>query len=40
MRAKTSHTYDEDVAQTVVKVIPTFIEEIKFLVYQLDQRHG
>ena len=25
MRAKTSHTYDEDVAQTVVKVIPAFI---------------
>ena len=39
MRAKTSHTYDEDVAQTVVKVIPAFIEEIEFLVRQLDQRH-
>jgi nucleotidyltransferase substrate binding protein (TIGR01987 family) len=39
MRAKTSHTYDEDIAQTVVKVIPAFIEEIEFLVQQLDQRH-
>ena len=39
MRAKTSHTYDEDVAQTVVKVIPAFIEEIEFLVRQLDQHH-
>jgi nucleotidyltransferase substrate binding protein (TIGR01987 family) len=39
MRAKTSHTYDEDIAQTVVRVIPAFIEEIEFLVRQLDQRH-
>ena len=39
MRAKTSHTYDEDVAQTVVKVIPAFVEEIEFLVRQLDQHH-
>ena len=40
MRAKTSHTYDEDIAQTVVKVIPAFIEEIEFLVQQLDQHHA
>ena len=39
IRAKTSHTYDEDIAQTVVKVIPAFLEEIQFLVRQLDQRH-
>jgi nucleotidyltransferase substrate binding protein (TIGR01987 family) len=39
MRAKTSHTYDEDVAQSVVKVIPAFVEEIEFLVRQLDQHH-
>jgi len=38
MRAKTSHTYDEHIAQTVVHVIPAFIEEIEFLVRQLDQR--
>ena len=38
MRAKTSHTYDEHIAQTVVQVIPAFIEEIEFLVRQLDQR--
>jgi nucleotidyltransferase substrate binding protein (TIGR01987 family) len=39
MQAKTSHTYDEHIAQTVVQVIPAFIEEIEFLVRQLDQRH-
>jgi len=38
IRAKTSHTYDEHIAQTVVQVIPAFIEEIEFLVRQLDQR--
>ena len=38
-RAKTSHTYDEDIAQTVVKIIPAFIDEIEFLVRQFDQRH-
>lgn len=39
MRAKTSHTYDEDIAQTVVKIIPAFIDEIEFLVRQFDQRY-
>ena len=39
MRAKTSHTYDEDIAQTVVQVIPAFIEEIEFLVKRLEQRN-
>ena len=39
MRAKTSHTYGEDIAQTVVKIIPAFIDEIEFLVRQFDQRH-
>ena len=38
MRAKTSHTYDEDVAQTVVQVIPAFIEEARFLAQQLELR--
>ena len=39
MRAKTSHTFDEDIAQTVVKIIPAFIDEIEFLVRQFDQRY-
>lgn len=39
MRAKTSHTYDEHIAQIVVQVIPAFIEEIDFLVKRLDQRN-
>jgi len=39
MRAKTSHTNDEDIAQTVVKIIPAFIDEIEFLVRQFDQRY-
>ena len=39
MRTKTTHTYDEDIAQTVVKIIPAFIDEIEFLVRQFDQRY-
>jgi nucleotidyltransferase substrate binding protein (TIGR01987 family) len=40
MRAKTSHTYDEDIALTVVQIIPLFIQEIQFLVLQLEIRHA
>ena len=40
MRAKTSHTYDESVANTVVTVIPEFIEEINFLYTQLQRKHA
>ena len=40
MRAKTSHTYDEDIALTVVQIIPKFIQEIQFLVNQLEIRHA
>ena len=40
MRAKTSHAYDEDIAQTVVQVIPDFIEEVRFLVQQLELRQA
>ena len=38
MRAKTSHTYDEDIAQTVVQVIPDFIHEARYLAQQLEFR--
>ena len=38
MRAKTSHTYDEAVAQEVVKGIPAFIEEARYLLQKLDER--
>jgi nucleotidyltransferase substrate binding protein (TIGR01987 family) len=38
MRAKTSHTYDEDIAQTVVQVIPDFIHEARYLAQQLELR--
>jgi len=40
MRAKTSHTYDESVAQRVVTVIPDFIEEVSFFYAQLLLRHA
>ena len=40
MRAKTSHTYDEEIAQTVVQVIPDFIEEVRFLAQQLELRQA
>ena len=38
MRAKTSHTYDEVIAQTVVQVIPDFIHEARYLAQQLELR--
>lgn len=38
MRAKTSHTYNESVAQEVVADIPGFIEEAVYLRDQLKQR--
>jgi nucleotidyltransferase substrate binding protein (TIGR01987 family) len=38
MRAKTSHTYDADVALEVVKGIPAFLEEACHLRDQLQQR--
>jgi nucleotidyltransferase substrate binding protein (TIGR01987 family) len=38
MRAKTSHTYDEDIAQIVVQVIPDFIHEARYLAEQLELR--
>lgn len=38
MRAKTSHTYDEDIAQSVVQVIPDFIHEVRYLAQQLELR--
>lgn len=38
MRAKTSHTYDEEVALTVVDAIPSFLSEAKHLLANLQQR--
>ncbi len=38
MRAKTSHTYDEEIALEVVTGIPAFLEEAKYLRDQLNQR--
>ncbi|MDP4529189.1 nucleotidyltransferase substrate binding protein [Alkalimonas delamerensis] len=38
MRAKTSHTYDEDIALQVVAGIPDFLAEARFLATQLQQR--
>ena len=39
MRGKTSHTYDEEVALEVVAEIPAFLEEARYLLDQLEQRH-
>lgn len=39
MRAKTSHTYDEEIALEVVSQIPAFLEEARYLLDQLAQRH-
>ncbi len=38
MRGKTSHTYDEAVAQEVVAGIPAFLEEARYLRDQLKRR--
>ncbi len=38
MRAKTSHTYDEEIALVVVAGIPDFLEEARYLLDQLGQR--
>ena len=39
MRSKTSHTYDEEVAIEVVRGIPPFLEEVRYLLKQLQQRN-
>ena len=38
MRSKTSHTYDEATATEVVRGIPAFLEEARFLLGQLQER--
>lgn len=38
MRGKTSHTYDENIAQQVVAGIPDFLEEALYLRDQLRER--
>jgi len=40
MRAKTSHTYDEQVAREVVAGIPEFLEEARYLCHQIEQRQA
>jgi hypothetical protein len=38
MRAKTSHTYDEEVALKVVAGMPDFLKEARYLLEQLQQK--
>ncbi|QIM65228.1 nucleotidyltransferase substrate binding protein [Frederiksenia canicola] len=40
MRARTSHTYDEEIAISVVQGIPKFLSEVQFLQQQLQQRNA
>lgn len=40
MRNMTSHTYDENTALKVIKIIPDFHEEILFLLEQLRQKQN
>lgn len=40
MRARTSHTYDEDVALQVVAGIPAFLDEAAHLLAQIAQRQA
>ena len=39
MRSKTSHTYDEEIAIEVVRGIPAFLEEARYLLNQLQVRN-
>lgn len=39
MRSKTSHTYDEETAIEVVRGIPAFLEEVRYLLRQLQERN-
>jgi nucleotidyltransferase substrate binding protein (TIGR01987 family) len=38
MRGKSSHTYDEQVAEQVVSIIPQFLAEAEYLLRQLQER--
>lgn len=38
MRSRTSHTYNEDIAQEVVRGIPAFLAEARYLCDQILQR--
>lgn len=38
MRSKTSHTYDLNIAKSVVEKIPAFIVEVEFLLLNLENR--
>jgi nucleotidyltransferase substrate binding protein (TIGR01987 family) len=40
MRGKTSHTYDEEIALTVVATIPEFLNEAQYLLDQLRKRQA
>jgi nucleotidyltransferase substrate binding protein (TIGR01987 family) len=39
MRSNTSYTYDEEIAIEVVQSIPTFLEEARHLLKQLQERN-
>jgi nucleotidyltransferase substrate binding protein (TIGR01987 family) len=38
MRSKTSHTYDQEIAISVVAGIPSFLDEVRYLRDQLKKR--
>lgn len=40
LRAKTSHTYSEDIALAVVAELPDFLQEAKFLLETLQERNS
>ncbi len=37
MRAKSSHTYDEEIALEVVAAIPDYLDEARFLFAELEK---
>jgi nucleotidyltransferase substrate binding protein (TIGR01987 family) len=39
-RNRTSHTYDETIAEEVVKAIPDFVKDAEFLLKQLQKRNA
>ncbi len=40
LRSRTSHTYHEDAARSVVEAIPDFVEEARFLCDAIVRRQG
>ena len=39
-RGTTSHTYDQEKAEQVYRIVPEFLDEVRYLLDRLEARHG